>query len=482
MNTIRLGLLVAALTVAGSAAPAPDSLVAPTRPDTLTDIELRIYPPDGIKLPVSYQVDWGDGETLDWTDPIRSPMDISRYHRYRELGSYDARARLRDGAGSISEWGRALNIRVEDPPLKWVFPTFDPIVATPTLDSDGNVYIGDESGWIYCLDTKGQLIWGHETRGPVLASAAVGADGRRACFPLNLFRRSKPGRELVYFPSLDSHLYCFTTEGELVWDANLEDELYRAPAIGADGTVYVGTDAGWLVALDRNGKVLWRYDTGDEITASPSVGLDGRVYVTSDSIYCLEPGGDLLWSFGAEDEYDYFFPSAVPDRDGNVYAGNVDGHLYAVGPDGEMLWRKMSTDEEEIKPEVVFGPGGVIYVGNDGYYLCRLEPGGRMRDIFEADEVIATAAAVDADGNVFFVADDGYLFAMSLEGRMLWRQEIAVEMKDIFYTSSPAIGPDGTVYVSSWDGGVYAFRGFAPPARTDWPQYRHDAQHTGRLE
>jgi outer membrane protein assembly factor BamB len=188
----------------------------------------------------------------------------------------------------------------------------------------------------------------------------------------------------------------------------------------------------------------------------------------------------LVWSFGAG-EHEYFFPSAVPDQDGNVYAGNVDGYLYAVGPDGKMLWREKSTDEEEIKPEVVFGPGGAVYFGNDGYYLCRREPDGGLRDIFEADDVIAAAAAVDADGNVFFVADDGYLFAMSSSGRMLWKQEIAVEMKDIFYTSAPAIGPDGTVYVSSWDGGVYAFRGFAPPARTAWPQYRHDAQHTGRL-
>jgi outer membrane protein assembly factor BamB len=73
------------------------------------------------------------------------------------------------------------------------------------------------------------------------------------------------------------------------------------------------------------------------------------------------------------------------------------------------------------------------------------------------------------------------MYAFTTYGRPVWVHEIAEDDKDTYYGSSPAIAPDGTVYVGSWDGGLYAFEGDGAPAKTLWPQYRHDAQHTGRV-
>ncbi|MCF8336007.1 MAG: PQQ-binding-like beta-propeller repeat protein, partial [Bacteroidales bacterium] len=48
--------------------------------------------------------------------------------------------------------------------------------------------------------------------------------------------------------------------------------------------------------------------------------------------------------------------------------------------------------------------------------------------------------------------------------------------------SSPAIGPDNTVYVGSLDNYLYAIEGETPLADTPWPMYQHDLQHTGRKD
>ena len=73
------------------------------------------------------------------------------------------------------------------------------------------------------------------------------------------------------------------------------------------------------------------------------------------------------------------------------------------------------------------------------------------------------------------------LVAKAANGRLLWTRDVASGNKEVYYTSSPTIGPDGVVYVGSWDGGLYAFRADGPGANTTWPQYRHDPQHTGRV-
>ena len=47
--------------------------------------------------------------------------------------------------------------------------------------------------------------------------------------------------------------------------------------------------------------------------------------------------------------------------------------------------------------------------------------------------------------------------------------------------SSPAIGPDGTVYVGSWDKKLYAIKTDSKGlAKSPWPMRGQNAQHTGR--
>jgi hypothetical protein len=59
------------------------------------------------------------------------------------------------------------------------------------------------------------------------------------------------------------------------------------PVIGPDGTVYVGTLQGKLIAFHRDGSRAWdrQLDDGQQILASPVVGSDGSIFVVSQSIF-----------------------------------------------------------------------------------------------------------------------------------------------------------------------------------------------------
>ena len=59
------------------------------------------------------------------------------------------------------------------------------------------------------------------------------------------------------------------------------------------------------------------------------------------------------------------------DRDGRIYVGSQDDHLYCISPAGEILWnRNMGQD---IDSSVAFGEDGTLYVGVDdgGVYALR---------------------------------------------------------------------------------------------------------------
>ena len=53
------------------------------------------------------------------------------------------------------------------------------------------------------------------------------------------------------------------------------------PVIAPDGTVYLGTREGKLIALHADGKPFWSrdIDAGEAIIASPAIGADGSIYV-----------------------------------------------------------------------------------------------------------------------------------------------------------------------------------------------------------
>ena len=68
--------------------------------------------------------------------------------------------------------------------------------------------------------------------------------------------------------------------------------------------------------------------------------------------------------------------------------------------------------------------------------------------------------------------------AKAIVGSKLWEFETGG-----WVTSFPAIGSDGTVYVGSLDNKLYAIKTDSKgPAKSPWPMFGQNAQHTGRVK
>ena len=85
---------------------------------------------------------------------------------------------------------------------------------------------------------KPVVLWEFETVGLVESSPAIGSDGT------------------VYVGSADTKLYAiYSKSGEKKWEFETGEAIvYSSPAIGSDGTVYVGSNDGKLYAIKTDSK------------------------------------------------------------------------------------------------------------------------------------------------------------------------------------------------------------------------------------
>jgi hypothetical protein len=223
-----------------------------------------------------------------------------------------------------------------------------------------------------------------------------------------------------------------------------------------------------LVAFYPNGSRKWEFETGYYITSDPAVGDDGTIYIGSGDtyFYAVYPNGMLRWQFKTGH---YIKGPASIDEEGIIYVGSWDDYLYALYPDGTLKWETKVHNGTETNPS--FSPDGkTIYCGGGGLNAINRDDGSIKWsfDLGSSQYIFQSSPTVAADGTIFFGAniDDGsqnyggVFFAIWPDGTLRYREVIGNYECD----STPTIGADGTVYigVSSYEfssrvGYLYAF-------------------------
>jgi len=246
------------------------------------------------------------------------------------------------------------------------------------------------------------------------------------------------------------------------WRFKTGGEIDSSPAIGPDGHVYVGSDNGYIYALDpENGTEMWRFKTGGEVQSSPAVGPLGTIYVGSSDnrLYALKPNGSLKWSFNIGD---YIFSSpAIGPNGRTIYVGASDGYLYALSASGTLKWKFQTNGDVVSSPSIGHdGIENVVYFGStDRHVYAVAADNGALKWAFPTDAEVYASPAIDQAGRIYVgecrledAEEYNFKFyCLNPDGTQRW----AFADRTGFY-SSPALGMDGIIYVGSWDGTLFA--------------------------
>ena len=247
-----------------------------------------------------------------------------------------------------------------------------------------------------------------------------------------------------------------------------------AAALAADGTTLydTGHDPGgfaWSssapeiasVSGDSGGSTrsVTGLSDGTAIITATSQGVTGRLTVT------VRERARVAWSVPLE----WSFPEAIGEiligagvaigADGTIYVGWNDNpaqtsHWYALSPQGGILW---TVDVPGLTKwgMPAIGADGTLYFGSSigsGGGLVAVDPGGSIRWILDGLDRISSSPAIGPDGTIH-VAGGRHVHAVDPQGEIRWTYETPVRN---FFISSPAVASDGTIYVGGNDDALHA--------------------------
>jgi outer membrane protein assembly factor BamB len=296
-----------------------------------------------------------------------------------------------------------LNAVRPDGTLLWRFPTFYPVQGHVSR-SNNRLFFGSLDYAFRCVNLTGQLQWSFITRGYIDGGPAL-ADDR------------------VYFVNWDGRLYACSSAGIIYWNISIGSRT-GSPAVGADGTIYVMGNGGWLILAinPANGLTRWRYSLSfGNPRCSPAIGGDGTVYVLD--------GNGRLYAFGPMSG----FLMGGTELEG--WNGGYDG-LEAV---------VQFYQEDELKYEVI-----APLDANGNFFLSETPVGPNDIKIRLRNSLPATVRNVhietDSPGYVHVVLGNG-----DLNGDGVVDDEDLLTILMAFDTWNPDLDLTGDAYVDDQD-------------------------------
>jgi outer membrane protein assembly factor BamB len=319
------------------------------------------------------------------------------------------------------------------------------VVSSPAIADDGTAYFGSHDRVVRAATTDGNVKWSRATGDLVWCSPALG-----------------PGN-VVYIGSDDDRLYAFdAADGNIKWTftagpckraLGVGPEAARCDVdgvtIGPDGTIYFVADGAYALAPDGTQKFHFAIQH-THCAGAPAVGPDGTVYVgcQDGALYALAADGNKLWEFRAAGDVDSS-PAVAPD--GTVYFGSDDKKLYALGPGGALKWAVQTGGDIRSSPAIA--ADGTVYVGSSDGGLYAVRPTGTVAWTFRAADRILSSPTIDAAGMILFGSQDDRLYAVAPDGKLVWSVLLGGDVD-----GTPAIGPNGTIYVGADDGALHILK------------------------
>ena len=191
---------------------------------------------------------------------------------YGDIGnSYATPAISSDGTIFIAGYAMfyALNA---DGTLKWSVEMEDDLRSSPAIGADGTVYIGAKDHYLYALNpSNGSEKWKFDAGSMVLSAPVIDSLG------------------VIYFGSYAGKFFALNPDGTEKWFYQFSEDLgfldNTGAIIGDNDVIYLGASdpVEWYIrkvyALNLDGSLKWEYQSSFSIDSPAALASDGTVYI-----------------------------------------------------------------------------------------------------------------------------------------------------------------------------------------------------------
>ncbi len=337
----------------------------------------------------------------------------------------------------------------DEPAVLWTYDIAQPL-GDIVVAADGTIYGGAGDGSLHAVDgSDGSERWvfalGAE---PALQAPALGADG--SIYIQTQSPISQSGR-----------LYKISPEGAEIWDVSAGSglEVSTSPLIASDGTVYVVSGATVLGFGPDDGAVVFESDfLNSEFGAGGLArGPGGRFYIAGeDRLYGIEPNGQDFWEYALGDDAVLQSYPAVSE-DGVYFTGRgFIGYLVLLDlEDGSLVAERspVSVDDSlalSATGRVFFGTTNAIVVSSNpsnGMLFDQWSEAAPQAISGELLDYWTGRVTVDRLGNSYRGWFDGSVHGVGPTGDALWSIDLGGDL-----TAAVVVAPDETLLVPGGDG------------------------------
>jgi len=361
--------------------------------------------------------------------------------------------------------------------LKWSVPCQVAAWSSPVIAADGTLYVSTTQGLLQAVNSvDGSFKWSFPTGSNIVqtpyvaanwASPAIGSDGT------------------VYVEgggSIDKTalLYAVNPDGTQKWSyaGYADGGFYQptgAPTVMSDGTILFsaqeftnnvgsGTNQNYLFALNPNGTLKWAFGAGQDfvIACCPAIGPDGSIYIgtwdgidnlTTGRTYSVNPGtGAMNWKFDTPGQ---LLSSPVVAPNGMIYVGEqgISYNLHFVTSKGVESGSFVMAGGMLNSPAC--DSSGNLYIPVAASYLFSLNPSNGTSAQLGIG-VAPTCPALGLDGTIYAGLDDYGVGAYSPNGAAIWKLVLDAAGGGAGVNTDIAVGSNGTIYFGAIYGNLYA--------------------------
>jgi serine/threonine protein kinase/outer membrane protein assembly factor BamB len=276
---------------------------------------------------------------------------------------------------------------------------------------------------------NGNLKWRFRSNGRISASPSVGIDGT------------------IYFGSNDGFLYALDPTGNEKWRFRTENSIFATPLIIEGAGIFIGSQDYNFYCLDFQGRELWRKKLGNEINSSATFDPEGNIIVCCNDgkVYSLNINGEELWRYNINN---YIYSTPAVDKEGKIFFGSWDKCVYAMKNSGRVIWKYETGGYIDSSP-AIDGAGDVYFGSQDSYfYVVSYE--GKLKWKFKTKDQITSSPIVDSEMGIIFGSKDNFIYNLNFDGSLRWRYRT-----NYWIRSSASMDSLGNIYVGNDDFSCY---------------------------
>jgi len=416
--------------------------------------------------------DWKGTKSLP--DTVRIPVGLEGgvkwWWQNSEQGAMTTTALVaNDGADEVvmsdcSDDYQFYSIKVDRGKVKshtttaWPLSEYDFNGGPALCATTGHVIVASDEGELYALALSGlSRAWRWPNATPESLEPGI------------LFGSPAINGSDIYVGRENESLYKFTDVGGSVTPGpvyGLDSSLVNdAPAVDADGSVYVGTNAGYLIKLDKDLLPYWRTRLVDSFgdVSGPIIGGDGTVYCGTDSagvgvschLCAVNTDGTIKWTVALDGV------GARPALGQSaLFVGSDQGTVYSLDPStGNILWQKaLGAGYVAFNTTPIVAANGYVYIQSDNDVLYCLN---------------------QADGTQIWACDCNYYLPGGRRSGSSPRPR-KLELVDI--DPNPSITSTGDIIIVG-QSALFCVAGYAAGPLDEaapWPKWQKNLYNTGK--